>query len=861
MKIKQNRAGQRGVALLLTLGVLALLMVLAMSFAYQARTQRMVASVNADTQRARLLCESTFERALGYIKNTYTGATAADMYPGTKSSSLFFAGSGGTWIGRRYAVSMNAAGSEDTSGFDAAVGTNVGFQYIPSTPSIHANRSWHHIMANEPFTDDDGDGTPEATDGNGIWDAGEPFEDKNGDGTRNQYLTARLLFLVIDQSGMLDPGGTVTHEEPWIDLNADTVADAAEYWDYDNGGTHTTTGVVESSVQRLGAFPDEITLAYDQFRLFVPVNTGVTPNKKTRWFSWQHLWEGLYVPLSVAEAVAQTHAQKYFPYSYDIEAFRDSGSDYHRFNLFRTDWDTLTVGSITGGSATAFDVTTTAGDGIPWLSATSPIEDSTGNDVTAQVTANLVDYCDSDSLPETNVTTVDPWPASAYCGLEEVPYISEIAITGMVTQLGGGGPTPNKIKELTVQIDVELVNIYGQALSIGDAVLDVYVDYDGLDLGPTTLNGETYTITIPSGTTIGAHSYKADGDTRVSNAYNVSNKPNLKFEAVEVRAVLSDSSGNVLDVASMGASPGFQPLSSGNLAAYGSVQAMDPRANTSPSGWAWSGNSFENVNCDTLSSVNTADAACDPSSVAGSGNGDDETVTDPAAGVSTAFIRNAPMKSPWELGAIHRGEPWCTLNLTLYNDGSATKNYAGGDALILDQVKIGSPTERQGKVNINTAGTETLDALFTGLTVGGTYASPSGGTALTTGSGNQVESLRTAVLAGNGATGGSPFVSRSEIVDIAALVDGSVVTQNTNRKQEELIGKIANLTTVRQNIFEIVAVAQAVRDTGSINAPDSVEYATGSYCTVMAEQKVMGTVYRDAFNNTYRIVRYEYLED
>src|SRR5450759_4017408 len=62
---------ERGVALLMTLGVLALLLILAMSFAYNARTERMASAVNADMIRARLLCESGLERALAYLGKTF----------------------------------------------------------------------------------------------------------------------------------------------------------------------------------------------------------------------------------------------------------------------------------------------------------------------------------------------------------------------------------------------------------------------------------------------------------------------------------------------------------------------------------------------------------------------------------------------------------------------------------------------------------------------------------------------------------------------------------------------------------------------------------------------------------------------
>ena len=50
------------------------------------------------------------------------------------------------------------------------------------------------------------------------------------------------------------------------------------------------------------------------------------------------------------------------------------------------------------------------------------------------------------------------------------------------------------------------------------------------------------------------------------------------------------------------------------------------------------------------------------------------------------------MQSLWELGAINRGEPWRTLNLSKYNTsvttGTLSYTYTDGDANILDQVKL-----------------------------------------------------------------------------------------------------------------------------------------------------------------------------
>ena len=102
--------------------------------------------------------------------------------------------------------------------------------------------------------------------------------------------------------------------------------------------------------------------------------------------------------------------------------------------------------------------------------------------------------------------------------------------------------------------------------------------------------------------------------------------------------------------------------------------------------------------------------------------------------VSTAFIRHAnpnynkiggslirefPMMSPWELGAIHRGSKWQTLNIArsrqYYAEQSGTKHgqnfvdpgkehggaeYKYGDGPILDQIKMTNDIKVLGKIDL-----------------------------------------------------------------------------------------------------------------------------------------------------------------
>lgn len=99
--------------------------------------------------------------------------------------------------------------------------------------------------------------------------------------------------------------------------------------------------------------------------------------------------------------------------------------------------------------------------------------------------------------------------------------------------------------------------------------------------------------------------------------------------------------------------------------------------------------------------------------------------------LSSAMIRHGKMRSLAELGLIHRASPFQTLNLKkaryikrskpageaeqFKNVGGAS--YQEGDANILDQLKLrGNDVMKQyGKVNINTASHETLQALFNSI--------------------------------------------------------------------------------------------------------------------------------------------------
>ena len=199
--------------------------------------------------------------------------------------------------------------------------------------------------------------------------------------------------------------------------------------------------------------------------------------------------------------------------------------------------------------------------------------------------------------------------------------------------------------------------------------------------------------------------------------------------------------------------------------------------------------------------------------------------------LSTTYIRNAPMQSPWELGFIHRGEAWQTLNLKKYNmtewdagDSGGGNNYEDGDANLLDQIKMTSDTLTQGKVNINSQIEETLKVLFEKIEVGTNITN-------TEGSGNEdwtgthavdavdANNLAVEIKTITSAVDGE-FLTRAQILrpdnGIPLLYNDSLgLNQETDATQEELIGKFINLCkTTQQNTFYIIVIAQKIKDVG-----------------------------------------------
>ncbi len=855
---------ERGSALVLTLGILALLLISAMVFVFTANTEREAAAVNADVAKARLLAKAKMELAMAqlhYASQQYQAAYGFHQpYPGTgryvqppANPRIMRAGSG-NWQYIWYLASTWANLYNDD--LDAPFHLDLGFDYTPTTATDMAGSpSW------QPFVDSDG------------------------------KIVGRATYLIVDESGKLDPNALI---------NPDVIPSVG-------GVSYGWSGIDEGDEVRYGYIPAEIDIGA---ALLGPnnLNLGVTTTdasyfKDRRhattppWQSWRQMFAANYggnplINKASASVTNDVLAMKtvLFPRSFDKEAFHSGGTDYQRFSVGTFDWNfpgipltppdygpeyTARVNSLIG-LANPWNGSNSS-SAIPWLSAMTGAGTIPDADLRKQVAANLIDYNDADSAATTDFVgpdyTANPIASGTYCGLEKVAYINEVHI--QVLENADLTDPSNPVYDHDFTVHVELVNIYDTNFTNG--VLELHIQFSGQAGTSPTAAGPIVSATNAgialrwSGISCAANSYTASAAMSASFTYaGVSSEAAVTITGMAARLSLG---GDLVDAAIInqtGTDDRSQTLSPGPDFNF-NFAVDDPRCNLHPAFWIYS------TGASTIGNRNNqATAQGNPSAAAASyPNGRDiETVGDVAIGPSTAYIRNGPMMSLWELGAIHRGEPWRTINLQAFNDNPATATYANGDAILLDQCCVGPEKRAIGRFNVNSPVPFAWIAMLHGIAVGTGYdhsVSAGGGAADAELLSNpMIVSLINSILDTNGAVAGSPFKSRGQLATAAAVVDRSAVAtrHNTDAAREEIIGKIANLLTTRQNYFRVLVTAQAVKDLGDVpqNLPVASrqkswqEMGSGRWVDVLAEVKQMAIVRRDAHTNVFVVEQVENLE-
>ncbi len=324
---------------------------------------------------------------------------------------------------------------------------------------------------------------------------------------------------------------------------------------------------------------------------------------------------------------------------------------------------------------------------------------------------------------------------------------------------------------------------------------------------------------------------------------------------------------------------------------FASLEANDPRCNHRTIGWKWrkhddneaddgynpanadKGGDFteRSVDEDDYGSFSTLGAKNDAFKIPASGVDVEKNATD-VNEISTNFIRNAPFETMWELGAIHRGEPFRTINLSMYTDPDSSDfdgSYEKGDAHILDQVKIGPLKYSRGRFNINSGNKEALDFLVSDKKFGedDTYDNYS---AWPEGSDLGLPIWKTDL---------TPGFHRGRF---ANMIAGTTYDAYDNdRQMESIIGRTANLLTTRNEAYSVIVVSQAMKDLflelpaaarqAQFNAlkqtfinPTIYEAYKGGnkethYCDILGTNVTMANFVRDGWTGEIRVVRKEKL--
>ena len=511
-----------------------------------------------------------------------------------------------------------------------------------------------------------------------------------------------------------------------------------------------------------------------------------------------------------------------------------------------------------------------------------------------QIAANLKDYSDTDDRPTSNVVPTETnWKATApdYTGNEETPYINKIGVRVETQRINDTfmGNDSVYIKPIIKPV-VGLINIYDKDFARLKVFISGSVTVEISTDGGTTY-GFTNTVSFSrdvnfettswGGNT--GHSYLILGDpddTTITVATGVgcfSTTTTVKVTDVTIDKVIlhNYTSSDAYDyVQALALTPDFiafpDSSSAGEQTSWFGFAVHDPRQNLNVGDWqaldpfvAATVAGDDNPSKTFSVVVGNPPYRCSPNSennlAANGGSGGDteaptvgpdpETATDPAnGGLSTAYIRNDTMESPWELGFIHRGAKWETLNLKKYDSSKAIKTftigsnsyiaggglYADGDANILDQIKMTANAESSQKINLSSQVDETFDALFYKVKLGCdivrsstpanhmTVKSMAGLAAPPTGTEIDITTVAPTVYTAMRATIKTKFASpdtttftnltRASVVDKLVLPVGAT----TDAAKEELIGKIINLTKVgkQSGDFAIIVLSQTINDIG-----------------------------------------------
>ncbi|RMD80994.1 MAG: hypothetical protein D6820_05855 [Lentisphaerae bacterium] len=882
---------RRGSAIILTIGILSLMLIITIVFAFDARNERKAAENYANTIRARLLAESGLNRAVSMI-----GALSVDpdhlgspstfeqlvsknrifLHPASTFRNTF---SGFDIDSPRFLVSLTGSGSDSyTANIIDALGASfpVYGDYRLAPYNIFAVDTSISLPGNVAWV------RKEIVADNSNWGKYTPASDST--------VVGAFSYLIQDCTGYLDPT---------------LMSDSA------------STAFVDSSVEAINirdcVYPSGSGAVWAAF----------ADNTSRTMLDLYH-----YLPYSYASSYQGVISTNFFPgqiadteqfwveangdsYAFDTElmprlSLPDITSDLPGSNSAQKAealYKFLVTGDVNGdpSNTTVSDSTT----GSPWFRTfhqgdtyVSSLLDA--KRAAAQLALNIIDYTDGPSaapligyidgtgnltVTEAALNTGTAGTADAVVhGVDNSWGVSEIYLGCQVTDA-------DATATVVFKLQVEATNPFGSMLSLSSPPLQCSVRIDwavstgipsnvtGATTATLTLNNSLHgghlvyntLAIIPSGVPVPVNG------TGCTITYSIT-RLTIRDGANILREYPVYHRGKNSTGALMAVTSGAQIVPPATSGEWGTtIQAIDPLfvVDATPA---------NEPNWDTFwRSILDPDPSKAVVHTAIAKEIDDSGFTPYVSGLTGAFAlgKYSTIDCPpgggtfahlGKIGRVHSADkPLQSLRLWINNpstDGTYT------DAMLLDMFHGNNTTSVPGRLNPNCSMPGPLMALIKKVFNSGTISYATG----------DERSLVTKWLVANGslpaASGGPyrPFLYRGEIYKIfdqsLATTGGNEVytgvtgngalfdATNQDEAVEDALGQVVNLLSTRPTYYAIVVTGQAIRDIG--NAPGvagAVQIGTSRYGIVEGRYKIFAQVYRDAWTGETRILSQAPLEE
>ena len=817
-----NSAGDEdGGALLMVLFFLSMSFALVLGFAYSVRSDRHTSTSGLFRKQSQLLADSAMNQAIGVLRSTYDPTDGIDddhdLYPATVPDKNFYRPPSGSFRGRYYWCTT----SSDNSGIGGALAVSMGgYDFVPNAMlDITAPMS--------PVKEDRGF-IPVVTDG---------------------VLIGRIAFMIIDESGKLDP-------------NAITMWDASEL-----SGVTVRTG---QSVSEISLQDADI----ENFNSYI-----LSENK--RWFSTRHLARSLELSDFEDQVVQVLH-----PFSRDQEQYWNDDDNngvleadeiYSRLDV--TSADDMSLAQLYKTFVAANDSSTDLPDigdlnddnDCAWLKKLHEddiISDSTERRlVAAQVAVNVVDYVDSDDeatiawITDTGKLSVtnpgaDNTAFTVY-GRENQFGISELSAK-VITSVSGSGTIRNL--EIGTYFKGEIYFPESESYSLGTHQLTVTYSLtvqSALGATQTFFNNTSLQVNLDATTNESGGTLWYSSDWNLAGYYAAADflqegeTSQFQITNFQIDNCVLNNGTHDIDIFPSQSSHEYwwNWQSSENLTGtnflYATLEAYDPLNNSQDENGPLNGfhNLWKVSPADSTMSVNTDAVGIGQLTLLDSGGGSS------LSEYGDIQVKNGPLERIGEIGQV--GSYWPGRSIRLW--AAEAGDEIGADTYLLDLFKVGDKEEVKGRVNINTMNADVLTALLTNTTT------------------IPVSDAVMAILDKRSA------VTFTNIGDLFSIPDITGSNKTQDKYEEEMVTKITELITVRQNYFTVIVAAQSVRDNGSqtlyldLNGDgdsndegEMIEGNAGEFDQgideILSTTKLIAVVFRDAFTNQFTIEHIEYLK-